>query len=291
MQIVFVDDSKTDTIRKPLGDLHALGAVFIPDRQLKPYEDALTAIRSQVGLPPDTELKWNAPKGSPLNGLDLARRTQLRQLMLQSAIYGGIRSAVVLWGTWHCPKDPPGILIELRKYLYERIEMGLNAVPEIGAVIADKPGGGKAEEGKWLSSSLSLTTFGTDYVRPDRVVMPMLTADSHHVPHLQLADLVTAATTAAIAGREPGLALVPLLSQMFLRNRRGYIGGAGMVLWPPELNNLYHWVWGDTEYVNESKGIRVKLPARGTGPQHPEYHQPNEWSFIENDGMPGAAAA
>lgn len=285
MQIVFVDDSKTDTVRAQLGDLYALGAVFIPERQLKQYENALAVVRSQFGQPPGTELKWNAPRGNPLNNLDLARRTELRQLMLQAAIDNGIRAAVVVWDSLHTPKEPSAILIDLRKYLYERIEMGLNSASEIGAVIADKPGGGRAEEGKWLSSSLSLTTHGTDYVRPNSVVMPMLTADSHHMPHLQLADLVTAATTSAIAGRAPGLALVPLLSQMFLRNRSGYVGGAGMVIWPPELNNLYHWVWGDAEYVHEGKQIRITLPALSSGPQHAQFQMPNPWLFSSSNGM------
>ena len=64
MQMVFVDDSKTDTVRKPLGNLYALGAVFIPDQQLKQHEDALARIREIFKLPQSTELKWNAPSGS-----------------------------------------------------------------------------------------------------------------------------------------------------------------------------------------------------------------------------------
>jgi hypothetical protein len=74
----------------------------------------------------------------------------------------------------------------------------------------DKPGGNSAQEGRWLTETLTLTNDGTEYVEPGRVVLPILTASSHHVPHLQLADLVVAASTAAVAGRKSGLDLTKL---------------------------------------------------------------------------------
>lgn len=75
--------------------------------------------------------------------------------------------------------------------------MHLGDVGDIGLVIADKPRDGTAEENKWLAASLDLTNHGTEYIEPDKIVLPIVTAHSHHVPHLQLADLIVAATTAA----------------------------------------------------------------------------------------------
>ncbi|MFD0548813.1 hypothetical protein ACFQ0X_06265 [Streptomyces rectiviolaceus] len=99
---------------------------------------------------------------------------------------------------------------------------------------------------------MDLTTVGTTYVNPNRVVMPIVTAPSDHLPQLQLADLVTAATTAAVAGREAGMELVELLKPLARRNTHGYIGGAGLVLWPRSLTDLFYWIFGETHYVRNS---------------------------------------
>lgn len=103
--------------------------------------------------------------------------------------------------------------------------MHLGDIGDIGLVIADKPGGGTAEENKWLADSLDLTNHGTEYIEPDKIVLPIVTAHSHHVPHLQLADFVVATTTAAYAGRPPALFLVPKLRPLMHRHRLGYING------------------------------------------------------------------
>lgn len=103
---------------------------------------------------------------------------------------------------------------------------------EIGIVIADKPGGGHKEDSRWLAETLRLTNDGTEHVAPDRIVMPIVTAASNHVPHLQLADLIVAATTAALAGHDAGLALGPTLLQPADKNSWDLAGGAGIVVWP-----------------------------------------------------------
>jgi hypothetical protein len=138
--------------------------------------------------------------------------------------------------------------------------MHLDDLDEIGLIIAEKPGGGVADEKKWLADSLDLTNFGTEYVKPDQVVLPIVTADSRHVPHLQLADLVVASTTAAYAGYRSGLDLVPLLRPLMHRHRLGHINGAGIAL-DLEHKNLYYWAF------QESHGGRPRTGATWTLPQ------------------------
>lgn len=132
--------------------------------------------------------------------------------------------------------------------------MYLSDHDDVGMVIADKPGGGSVQETRWLAGTLKLTNDGTEYVTPDRVVLPIVTATSRHVPHLQLADLVTAATTAAVAGRPSGLRLRELLLALAHKHALGYAGGAGIVLWPRQ-PNLFYWAFG------EASG---HFPRRGT---------------------------
>ena len=138
----------------------------------------------------------------------------------------------------------------------------LGDVGDIGLVIADKPGGGSAEENKWLAASLDLTNHGTEYIEPDKIILPIVTAHSHHVPHLQLADLVVAATTAASAGRPRALELVPLLRPLMHRHRLRYVNGAGIVQFPEHMN-LYYWAFGETGWARPSAMSGWALPRKG----------------------------
>ena len=80
-----------------------------------------------------------------------------------------------------------------------------------------------------------------------------------------------------MAGHPKGLVLVDLLRPL-ARTYRGVIGGAGVVLWPPDLKNLYYWVFGDT-YDNQG----VQLPP--AVPTADPFYQPSR-PFQRNDGMP-----
>ena len=103
--------------------------------------------------------------------------------------------------------------------------------------------------------------------------MPIVTAASHHVPHLQLADLVVAATTAAIAGHPHGLALGPMLLQLAHKNAQNLAGGAGIVLWPtPDLTNLLYWAFGENTYAKVAMNTGWTLPWR-------------EWPYATDAGI------
>ncbi|NUW33296.1 hypothetical protein HTZ77_17930 [Nonomuraea sp. SMC257] len=119
---------------------------------------------------------------------------------------------------------------------------------------------------------------------PDRVVSPILTAPSRHVPHLQLADLVTAATTAAIARQPSGMKLAKQLKELARTNAHGLVSGAGVVLWPPDLVDLHYWVFGETHYARGSTGHPL-------GPSAAPFSQPAR-IYQHNDGLsePGQAA-
>jgi hypothetical protein len=87
-----------------------------------------------------------------------------------------------------------------------------------------------------------------------------------------LADLIIAATTAAVAGRPAGLDLAPLLNTVAHKNAMGTAGGAGIVLWPPQLYNLHYWAFGEDTYWKVGRGAGVTLPYR-------------EWPYLSDDGL------
>lgn len=203
--------------------------------------------------------------------------------MLAAAKKCDIRSAVVVLdhGASYRAKSTAQAGLEVLAWLYERIEMSLTDCRDHGVVIADQPGGGAKAEKYWLTETLSLTSNGTKHVKAERVVMPIVTAPSHHVPHLQLADLVTAATTAAVAGRKSGLDLAPLLKELAHTRPTGETAGAGIVLWPKELYDLHWWVFGEEYYRRGDAGIPL-------GPHDPTAAGPLAKPgrpYLKDDGM------
>jgi hypothetical protein len=279
MRLVFVDDSgQQDPPRAELGDLVALGAVIVPEDQVTGFASDLIAIKSRLGIPEDEEIKWKPARGSFLAHAGGEAVTALRESMLRAAIDRGFTSVVHVLDHSLVYRDRTVVQVgqELLKWTYDKVAFGLEGQGAV--VIADKPGGGSADESRWLAQTLAVTNDGTTYTEAGKVVLPVLTASSHHVPHLQLADLVTAATTAAIAGRPHGLHLVPLLHQMARKNSWGYAGGAGITLWPPQLRDLLYWVFHEDTYVKDVLGYPLgpadTSPASSLRPFH------------DHDGMP-----
>lgn len=264
MRIVFVDDSQQqDPPRAGLERLLAVGAVSFPGNQVSGYAADLNIIRAELGIPEAEELKWAPDRGSFLkNNWSLVG--PLRTKMLEAAARREARTMVVILD--HGVRYTDLTVVEvgaevLLKRLYERVTMHLGDLGDIGLIITDKPGGGSAEEKKWLADSLALTRLGTEYVKPDQIILPIVTADSRHVPHLQLADLVVAATTAAYAGRQSGLDLAPLLRPLMHRHRLNYVNGAGIVLVPEHMNLYYLGVRRD--WLGQAIGV-VGLGAAPT---------------------------
>ncbi|MFC3894461.1 DUF3800 domain-containing protein [Lentzea rhizosphaerae] len=265
MHLIFIDDSQqTDPPRRGLGSLVALGGVVVPENQVAPYAAALAALRTELGMPDGEEIKWKPPRGSYLATAGKEIITNLRTRMLQTAIDHDIRSIVVIIDHGAAYKNRTTVEVgkELLKWLFERVTILLSKAADIGLIIADKPGGGPADEGRWLADTLNLTNDGTEYVEPGKIVLPILTAPSHHVPHLQLADLVTAASTAAVAGRLAGLELKDLLRQLAHRNAHNDAWGAGIVLFPQEMINLCYWAFGETSASKVAMNTGITLPDK-----------------------------
>lgn len=274
MRIVFIDDSQQqDPPRAGLGHLLAVGAVSFPERQVAGYSADLLAIRRELDIPAEEELKWAPTKGSHLRGR-WDTLTALRSRMLEAAARRDVRTMTVILdrSARYNSYTQVEAGAEILKWLYERVSMHLGDVGEIGIVIADKPGGGASDENKWLAASLELSNYGTEYVKPNRIVLPIVTAHSHHIPHLQLADLVVAATTAAYAGVPRALHLVHLLRPLMHRHRLGYVNGAGVVQFPEHIN-LYYWAFGETGCARPSMNSGLALPRAGC-------------LYFDNSGLP-----
>jgi hypothetical protein len=287
MRLAFIDDSEQQNpAREGLGNLIAVGSVIVPDEQLVAFADRLAEIRADFGIPDSDEIKWKPPRGSYLATVGLEVLTALRCRMLEAAAACEVASAVVIVDHGRIFREDTTAEVgrTILAWLYERIEMHLTGHEDIGAVIADEPGGGSRAERRWLADTLQLTENGTRYVDAERVVLPIVTAPSDHVPHLQLADLVTAATTAAVAGRPSARALVDPLKRLAHTRSSGECGGAGIVLYPPALYDLYWWILGESHHRrgNVSAPLGPHVGATTPDPERP---------FLLHDGMPASSRA
>lgn len=127
-------------------------------------------------------------------------------------------------------------------------------------MIFDRPGGARLEENKFLGRIIDTIQAGTDYVQMRSFAMTPVSTDSKHVRCLQAADLVTACTTAVIAGQTTHtLEVWGQIKSMFISNGYGDIGGTGCKIYGDrcEYHNLYHWLLDDVGWAG-----RVGLPWR-----------------------------
>jgi hypothetical protein len=268
LHMAFVDDSG-QPVRGDLGPLVSLGAVVMAPEALDVFSDSVSKVRTELKVPVDVEVKWSPKKGDWLLASEnRSTRTALYESVLDAAIDCGAKSIVVVWDRGAVEWDESDVKREILKWLYERCSFCLESfdnksegVYAKGVVIADIPGGDRRDEKQWLAETLELTSYGTEYVQCDRIRMPILTGWSHHVPHLQVADIVTSMTTAALAGSSYAQKFVPRLLKLAYVNKYGYLSGAGLKFFPPDsLGNLYHYVFNQqTAWENR----RVDLPYAG----------------------------
>jgi len=275
MRVAFLDDSEqASPPRAGLGHLLAFAAAIFPEEGLAPFAEDLSGIAADLGIPAGEEIKWNPPRGSFLKSADGQLVKALRRRMLEAALDHHVRTVTVIidHGARYQGRSKAEVGKVILEWLYERVSMHLDDHHAAGIMIADKPGGGAREEKRWLAEALELTRDGTEYVEPGRVVLPVLTADSRHVPQLQLADLVAAATTGAVAGNPPALELGPLLAKLMHRHSLGDANGAGLVLYPSTYYNLLYHCFGETSASKPSMMSGYTLPWR-------------RWPYAADDGL------
>ncbi|HZE38617.1 MAG TPA: DUF3800 domain-containing protein [Stackebrandtia sp.] len=249
MHLVFIDDSgQPKPAREPLGELVSFGAVIFHDSAVRQYSEWLQRAKAEVGIPLTEELKWNPPKNSVQRKLG-SECADLQRSMLQHAALLGAKTVVcVVELDRPSNRERDSKVTEAFTYLYERIGYCLDSLEAESAVaVADRPGGGRSEEISWLKEALELTSNGTQFKKCTQLIMPTVTAPSTLVPLLQLADLVAASTTAAIAGSARGRNLLTDLMQMTYRYPDNQVGGSGVKIFPDRLVDLYQ-EFGDRSY-------------------------------------------
>jgi hypothetical protein len=151
----------------------------------------------------------------------------------------------------------------------ERVATRLRERHSRGLIIADRPGGDRADEDRFLSAYLELLASGTEFVQPREIIVSVAFTPSKLSRLLQAADLVTGCTLSLISGEmafapEIFVAINPLVARSLDR-----CGGIGIKIHPDfRYVNLYRWLFGDSHHIRQGSGLPLPHLSRpySTGP-------------------------
>ncbi len=210
------------------------------------------------------QFKWSPRRGTWMrSNLIENHRRDFFQRVLDKAREADARVLVVIEDTDRNPAVA-GQSAEFDTVIMfiERAESYLQGLRSTGLVITDRPGGGRAAEDEFLTDCLEVLLTGTPYVSVERIPVNVLSTSSHLVRLLQLADLVTSCTTAYVAGEDTyAPAVFPAILAIAHRDY-DCVGGRGIKIHPDgRYRNLYHWLFGDADFVRFQVGVPFPMGA------------------------------
>jgi len=262
MHFFFADDSSQKGIRENMGKLVAFGGILLPSDKISELSTTIDRIATKSGIPDREEIKWSPRKNSWIyNNLGGDERFNCYSSILSAAREAGgviivtvcdpvMRKLKLEWGFERCIT-----------YTLERVSAYTENLSSQAIVISDRPSGGKKEEDQFLMDYLNHMESDYNFMLRGNFALNMLTAPSHLVRLLQVADLVTAITTAMVSGQTKyAQEYIELLKPMYAKNALGYAGGTGLKVYPDELINLYHWILGEEHFCKASRMAGIPLP-------------------------------
>jgi hypothetical protein len=258
-----------------MGPLVGIGGLHVPDKSLRALERAIDTLCADCGFPPGEAFKWSP--GEELwmrTNLVEDRRRDFFNSMLALAAMSGVTATIIIEepGYQYATPDAPNAEVDVTRLFLERVEHLLRRKGVEGVVVVDRPGGGRAAEDKFLANCLETVQSGTNYVKPERIAINVVSTPSKLVRLLQVADVIIACTLALVGGEDrhsPGV--FPSIKRI-LDREGNRIGGIGLKIHPDgRYANLYHWLLGDTTLYKRGGGIRLPSTGRpySAGPNDP----------------------
>jgi hypothetical protein len=255
------------------GRLVAVAALAVPADRARELEMSLQAACRDAGFPDDEEFKWSPPRdGWMHSGLVGADREQFFAIVADLLIGGGCFASIVMEDDGRNPATSSLTAEQdVIVMLLERVANRLKEVRDTAFVVADRPGGGRREENRFVGDCLRLLDAGTEYVQHNEIAF-VVTTDSRFVRLLQAADLVVSCLTAYVSGENkysPPIVerLLPLFPVAYDR-RAGY----SIKIHPSyTFANLHHWLFGESLWVRFQTGYPMPMTGWSyfTGPNEP----------------------
>lgn len=265
MDVFFVDDAAQKNPSRPgMGPLLGVGGIHITEESLQSLERQVEVICEEFGFPPNEIFKWSPGRELWMHqNLIGEGRQEFFIRILGLAKDSGAVAIVIIEDTSSKTatgaRSPEADLIQL---FLERAHHQLSARQSNGLVIVSQPGGDRKSENKFLADCFETLRSGTDYVKPERIVLNVLTSPPRFMRLLQLADVVISCTTAFVGGESSFSPLVFDAVKLILAKEFGRIGGVGLKIHPDmKYRNLYHWLLGDSHFVRFMEGLPMPLPG------------------------------
>lgn len=241
-----------------MGSLYAMGSVSVAHDKLAGLERDLQDLCDTTGFPKRSdEFKWSPSPGSWMHSnlvagdreaffLAVIDLLATHEVVVGLCMVDGNRAPA----NWGCTPEE-----DVTRLFIERAENRLRSIAERGVIISDRPGGAHADDDKFLRSCAELLEAGTDYVKPKRIAINVLTTDSKMVRCLQAADLVAGASLAFISGEKTySPTIFARLLPLYFSSSRCR-GGVSIKMHPDFVfGNLYHWLFEDTHLWKKGSG-------------------------------------
>lgn len=275
MDVFFADDARQDNPSRPgMGPLVGTGGIYVPSSAVSELEKAIDALCIEAGFPAREEFKWSPGRELWMrdNLIGVKREAFLTRVLDLVRDSGGKAIVVVEDRRYNTATGVSGAEEDVTCLLLERVHKLLRRNQSEGIVIVDRPGGGRADEDSFLGSCLETLSSGTDYVKPDRIALNVLSTPSRLIRLLQVADVITSCTVARVGGEDSFSPPIFDVIRSLLDRDMGRIGGVGLTIHPDyKYANLYHWLLKDECFVKVSTGFPFPNSNRpySTGPNSP----------------------
>lgn len=234
-----------------MGPLVAAGGIGITSESVAGLECKLDALCLKFGFPPNQPFKWSPGRELWMrSGLVGPARSAFYQQALMLGAAHAAKAFVAIEDTHHTTATQvESHELDVVRLLLERLDRLARMRNTYGIVIADRPGGDRKDEEKFLAACLETLKTGTNYVRPERITKVVVAPSKYHRV-LQLADLITGCTLSYVSGEHSMSPVIFPHVRPLLACEGSRIGGIGVKIHPDYLYaNLYHWLFGDTYIV------------------------------------------
>ena len=265
MDLFCADDARQENPSRPgMGSLVAAGGIHIPDESTASMEDGISRTCADYGFPVREEFKWSPGRKLWIHGnLTGRQRRQFFLDLLDLAHSKEVRAVVIVEDTEsRTATGAESAEMDVTRLLLERVNSQFGKSRTNGMVIFDRPGGDRRSEDAFLSQCFDTLDQGTDYVS-FRNINSIISVSSKHQRLVQLADVVTSCTLAAVAGEcRHSPPVFEAIKGILARDGRR-VGGTGLKIHPDyKYANLYHWLVEDSGLGQWSGGHRLPLDDR-----------------------------
>jgi hypothetical protein len=167
--LIFADDAKQAApTRKGVGPLVAAGAVMLDADLARSAEKALNSLCSATGFPDGDEFKWSPRRGTWMyNSLHAEKRQQFFLDAIQVLVDHSVLAHVVMEDSNRSRATNPDLSAEddVVVLLLERLANRLKEMRTTGLLVADRPGGDRPHEDRFIADCLRALDAGTLYVQ------------------------------------------------------------------------------------------------------------------------------